>query len=65
MTDLAKKSVKELLQEIEQKREKLREFRFSVAGSKLRNVREGRNLRKDIARLLTEFNERGLEQKGA
>ena len=31
----------------------LRNFRFGLAGSKTRNLKEGRNLRKDIARVLT------------
>lgn len=35
------------------KREALRSLRFSVAGSKNRNVKEGKGLRKDIARALT------------
>lgn len=41
---------------LEQKREALRGFRFGTAGSKERNVKEGRNLRRDIARIMTELN---------
>lgn len=37
---------------------KLREFRFNIAGSKTRDVREGRNLKRNIARRLTELNAR-------
>ncbi len=40
------------------KREALRAFRFGVAGSKTRNIREGRNLKRDIARIETELNAR-------
>lgn len=40
------------------KRESLRNFRFGSAGSKTRNVKEGRTVRKDIARILTEMNSR-------
>ena len=47
---------------IADKREALRVFRFGGAGSRSRNVREGRNLRKDIARLLTELNSRKVSQ---
>ncbi len=36
----------------------LRNFRFGLAGSKSRNVKEGRNLRKDIARIKTELRSR-------
>lgn len=58
MADLKKYSVQDLHKEITEKRESLRTFRFGEAGSRHRNVREGRNLRKDIARLLTELNSR-------
>ena len=58
MTDIKKQSVADLQKEIADKRESLRAFRFGEAGSRTRNVREGRNLRKDIARLLTEINAR-------
>jgi ribosomal protein L29 len=47
-----------LQKEIAAKRESLRTFRFGEAGTRTRNVREGRNLRKEIARLLTEMNSR-------
>jgi ribosomal protein L29 len=51
--DTTTKSSDELQKLIAEKRASLRSFRFGIAGSKTRNVREGRNLRKDIARLLT------------
>ena len=44
-----------LLQETEKK---LADFRFAIAGSKTRNVREGRTLRKVIARIKTELSSR-------
>ncbi len=37
-----------------EKREALRVFRFGVAGSKVKNVKEGSALKKEIARILTE-----------
>jgi ribosomal protein L29 len=43
---------------VETKREELRNLRFSVAGSKNRNVKAARTLRKEIARGLTERNAR-------
>ena len=58
MTDLKKKSIKDLNKILKESREKLREFRFGSAGSKVRNVKEGNNLRKMIARVLTEMNAR-------
>lgn len=56
MTDFKKKSVKDLEKLVREKREALREFRFKSAGSRTRNVREGRNTRKEIAQILTELN---------
>lgn len=58
MKDLVKKSEKDLRKLLDEKRESLRKFRFSNAGSRVRNVREGRTDRKDIARILTELNKR-------
>lgn len=55
---LNKKTDKELADELVSKRKSLREFRFGMFGSKTKNVREGRNLKKEIARVLTEINKR-------
>ena len=59
-TDFKKYTVEDLHKEIADKREALRAFRFGEAGSRSRNVREGRNHRKDIARMLTEMNARKI-----
>lgn len=48
----------ELEKALTQKRTELREFRFNVAGAKTRNVKEGRDIRKEIARILTQLNAR-------
>jgi ribosomal protein L29 len=58
MKAFEKHSVEDLQKELADKRESLRSFRFGGAGSRAKNVREGRTLRKDIARLLTEINSR-------
>jgi|GEM_PF-646072 len=52
MEDIRKKDDKELAKLLAEKREALREFRFSMKGSRIRNTKEGSNLRKDIARIL-------------
>lgn len=52
---LATHSAEELGKLAAEKREELRALRFSVAGSKNRNVKLSRTLRKDIARALTEL----------
>jgi ribosomal protein L29 len=63
MADIKKQSIEDLQKELAAKRENLRTFRFGEAGSRARNVREGRNLRKDIARILTEINARVASEK--
>ncbi len=62
MAELKQWNVEDLQKEIAQKREALRNFRFGGEGSRARNVREGRTLRKEIARLLTEINSRKVAQ---
>ncbi len=53
MKDLIKKTEKELTTLLAEKRLALRTFRFAVAGSNVRNVKEGSALKKDVARILT------------
>ena len=55
MSDYSKKTADALNSELTQKQEELRTFRFGAAGSRSRNVREGRTLRKTIARIMTEL----------
>lgn len=50
------KAVKDLTKSLYDKREALRAFRFGTSGSKTKNVKEGANLRKEIARIMTELN---------
>ncbi len=54
--DITSKSVNELNNLLTEKREALRVFRFGGAGSKTKNVKEGRSIRRDIARILTLIN---------
>jgi ribosomal protein L29 len=49
------KNIEELQKVIREKREALQAFRFGTSGSKTRNVKEGKMLRKDIARAETEM----------
>jgi ribosomal protein L29 len=55
MTDYKNKSKAEILKLIAEKKDSLSKFRFGIAGSKIKNMREGRVLRRDIARLNTEL----------
>ena len=54
--DLKNHSQEELTKLAGEKREELRALRFNVAGSKNRNVKAARTLRKEVARVLTELN---------
>ena len=58
MLNFTEKTVPELENLLTEKREALRKFRFGIAGSKNRNVKEGKNLRKEIAQILTEIGKR-------
>lgn len=54
--DIKSKTNSDLMKLLGEKREALRVFRFGTTGSKTKNVKEGRELRKDIARILTTIN---------
>jgi ribosomal protein L29 len=56
MKDLTNKKTEELKTMLLEKKVALRNFRFGISGSKTRNMKEGKNLRKDIARILTVLN---------
>lgn len=56
--DLKKTIAKDLQKMLSEKRTALREFRFGLSGSKTKNVKKGKFIRKDIARVLTELNAR-------
>jgi len=43
----------ELQRNLSEKREKLRQLRFDLASGKVKNVREIREIRRDIARIIT------------
>ena len=50
------KAEKDLAKALYEQREILRNFRFGSAGSKTRNVKEGRAAKVEIARIMTELN---------
>jgi len=54
--DITTKTPADLSKMLAEKREAGRAFRFGGAGAKSKNVREGRAIRKDIARILTALN---------
>lgn len=54
--NISSKGAKELETTLAEKTSALRNFRFAVAGSNTRNVKEGRALKREIARLKTVMN---------
>ncbi len=56
MKEFANKTKKELENMLKEKRSALRTFNFGISGSKIKNVKEGKLLKKDIARILTFIN---------
>lgn len=51
--ELKQKSKDELQKLLQNLREKLRQLRFDLVSGKVKNVREIRQIKKDIARILT------------
>lgn len=60
--EFEKASVEDLRKMIAEKREALRVFRFEGEGSRRRNVREGRTIRREIARIMTEVSTRRVAE---
>jgi len=52
-TDFKTKTKEELLKLLSEKRLALKDFRFGSSGSKIKNVKEGKNNQRDIARIMT------------
>lgn len=50
------KSADELKKLLGEKRAALEAFRFNISGSKVKNIKESKNIRHDVARILTELN---------
>ena len=53
--ELKKLSDKELHKMLDEKQKAVRQFRFDITGSKVKNIKEGGNSKKDVARILTEL----------
>jgi len=63
--ELRQKTAAELEKIIQEKREKLGSLNFDLAGGKVKNVKEIRESRKDIARILTLIKENEGKTEGA
>ncbi len=55
--ELKQRSKNELEKTLKDNKEKLRELRFSLASGKVKNVREVRKIKKEIARIKTILSE--------
>lgn len=53
LTELRRKSKDELKKILQDDREKLRQLRFDLSAGKVKNVREIRHIKKEIAQVLT------------
>ena len=58
MNEIRKKNDRDLRKLVQEKREAIRKLRFDSAGSGMRDTHAMRNLRHEIARILTELNRR-------
>lgn len=54
---------KDLIKLLGEKREALSNFRFGISGSKTKNLKEGKNIKKEIAGILTEISSRTVGSK--
>jgi ribosomal protein L29 len=61
MAKFADKNEDELEELLEKKRESLREIRFNISGAGDTKPHEKQQLKKDVARILTELRERQLQ----
>ena len=63
--ELRKLEINDLNKKLDELRNKSRELRFSIANNQLKNVRELRVVKKDIAKIKTKLNEDFLGEKNA
>jgi len=61
--DIRKKNEDELKKNLQDLREDLGKLRFKVVANKLKNVREIRNRKKEIARIITIMNEKVCQKE--
>lgn len=63
--DLRSKSVPDLQKQLASLREKLRDLNFRIANKQVKNYREHKRLREDIARILTIMHEKVADRPAA
>jgi ribosomal protein L29 len=65
MEEFKKKTDEDLRKMLAEKRESLRKFRFEMAGARVKNTKEGRNLKTAIAQIVFELSARASAPKAA
>lgn len=63
ISELRQKSISELNKDLEDSQRNLQSLKFDLSGGKLKNVRQIRKVKKDIARIKTIIKEKSNEQK--
>ncbi len=58
ITEIRRKSAQELQKDLYINREKVRQLRFDLASGKVKNVRDIRKIRREIARIITIIKEK-------
>ncbi len=58
MQELKDKNINELRKRLSEKQEKLRKLRFDMASKQVKNTKDIRNNKKEVARILTLINEK-------
>ncbi|GBE16276.1 50S ribosomal protein L29 [bacterium BMS3Abin15] len=58
ISEIKEKNKNELKKLLEDKKELVRKLRFDIASKQVKNHREYRNARKDVAKILTVLNEK-------
>lgn len=61
MKELREKNDADLVKLVAEKREELRKLRFGAGGAAMRNVHAGKNLRQEVAQILTEITSRNAK----
>ncbi len=59
ISEIKEKNKNELKKLLEDKKELSRKLRFDIASKQVKNHREYRNAKKDVAKILTVLNEKG------
>lgn len=54
-SEIKGKSKSELLKTLKEKRDAFQAFKYELSGGKAKDLKKGRNIRKDIARIMTEL----------